>query len=162
MGSRFDPTWTDLPVRAAFVPLLDALASRVVHGAPTLPSTSVGGRLLLPAQVTRVVGSGMDVAVEGGATWAPPAPGNYWLLAELDTIGAISTGIDSRESALARATPTELGDAWPGAVVADLAGGASRTFAAGGRGDLRPLLLLMAVLTLIGESLVAGRIGRTR
>ncbi|MEO8479225.1 MAG: BatA and WFA domain-containing protein [Gemmatimonadota bacterium] len=162
VGSRLEPTWTDLPVRAAFVPLLDALVSRVVHGSPTLPATSVGGRLRLPVQVTRVVGGGMDVAVEGGANWAPPAPGNYWLLAGFDTIGAISTGIDSRESALARATPAELGDAWPGAEVADLAGGASRTFAAGGRGDLRPLLLLLAVLTLIGESLVAGRIGRAR
>jgi len=162
LGSRFEPAWTDLPVRAGFVPLLDALASRVVHGAPTLPSRAVGGRLLLPPAVTRVVGAGVDIAVEGGSTWAPPAPGNYWLLAGLDTIGAISTGIDPRESALVRATPTELEDAWPGAVVADLAGGASRTFAAGGRGDLRPLLLLLALLTLIGESVVAGRIGRAR
>lgn len=162
VGSRFEPTWTDLPVRAGFVPLLDALASRVVHGAPTLPSTSAGGHLVLPAQVTRVVGAGTDAAVEGGAPWAPPAPGNYWLLAGLDTIGAISTGIDPRESALVRATPTELQDAWPGALVADLSGGASHTFAAGGRGDLRPLLLVLAVLTLIAESLVAGRIGRAR
>lgn len=162
VGSRFEPTWTDLPVRAAFVPLLDALASRVVHGAPALPSTAVGGRLVMPPHVTRVVGGGMDAAVEGGATWVAPAPGNYWLLAGLDTIGAISSGVDSRESALARVTPTELGDAWPSAVVADLGGGASRTFAAGGRGDLRPLLLLLAVLALIAESLVAGRIGRAR
>ncbi|HET9064446.1 MAG TPA: BatA and WFA domain-containing protein [Gemmatimonadales bacterium] len=162
VGSRFEPTWTDLPVRAGFVPLLDALASRVVHGAPALPSTLVGGRLPLPPRVTRVVGAGVDVGVEGGSTWSPPAPGNYWLLAGLDTIGAISTGIDPRESALARATSAELEEAWPGAVVADLTDGASRTFAAGGRGDLRPLLLLLALLTLIGESLVAGRIGRVR
>lgn len=157
VGSRFDPAWTELPVRAAFVPLLDALATRAVRGEPAVPVVDAGTAFPLPARVTAVAGTAGRVAAEGGAPWVPGTPGVYWLLAGSDTVGAVSAAIDPRESDLARADDGEIGAAWPGAVIAALDGGASRTFAAGGRGDLRPLLLVLALGFLVGEGLLAGR-----
>jgi hypothetical protein len=160
LGSRLDPTWSELPIRAAFVPLLDALATRAVRGEPVLPEAPAGVPRVLPATVTAVASGTGVVPVEGGAPWAPPAPGVYWLLAGVDTIGALSATIDPRESSLGRATDTEIIAAWPGAVVAPIDDGAGPTFATGGRGDLRPLLLLLAMACVVGESLLAGRRAR--
>ncbi len=160
VGSRFDPAWTELPVRAAFVPLLDALVTRAVRGEPALPVAAVGDPLTLPARVTAVAHEAQVVPAEGGAPWRPGAPGVHWLLEGADTVGAVTATIDARESALPRATDAELREAWPGAVVASLDGGADRTFALGGRGDLRPLLLVLALGCLVGESLLAGRRGK--
>lgn len=157
LGSRLDPGWTALPIRAAFVPLLDALATRTVRGEPALPLATVGRALRLPARATAVDDGRGAAAVEGGAPWVAPAPGSYWLLDGADTIGAVSAAIDPRESALARASDDELEAAWPGAIVASLGDGPARSFAAAGRGDLRPLLLVLALGCLVGESLLAGR-----
>lgn len=157
VGSRFDPEWTDLPVRASFVPLLDRLATRTVRGEPVVPVVAAGTAMAVPPRATAVMAAGeASVPIEGGAPWQPPAPGVYWLLAGADTIGAVSAALDPRESDLQRASDAQLTAAWPGAVFADLGGGASRTFAIGGRGDLRPLLLLLALACLVAESLLAG------
>lgn len=161
VGSRFDPEWTELPARAAFVPLLDALTTRSVRGEPVIPEAAVGAPVLLPGQVTAVSSATGPMAVEGGAPWRPPEPGVYWLLEGRDTIGAVAAAIDPRESALRRAADREIGAAWPGATIASLETGAGRAFTSGGRGDLRPLLLVIALGCVIGESLLAGRRGRT-
>lgn len=162
LGSRLDPAWTTLPVRAAFVPLLDALVSRVAQGAALQTDAVAGEEVRLPPTVTAVrrMGGGEVRPVSSG--WMPEEPGGYWLLTGADTVGSLTVGIDPRESELRRASEAEVAAAWPGARVADLSSGASRTFTAGGRGDLRPLLLLLALGALIGESVVAGRVGRAR
>jgi hypothetical protein len=158
VGSRFDPSWTALPLTAAFVPLLDGLATRSVRGEPVVSRVTAGTPTVLPGAATAVAAhGGTPGPVEGGALWTPPAPGGYWLFDGRDTIGALSATIDPRESSLRRATDAELAAAWPGVVVAALDGGASRAFVSGGRGDLRPLLLVLAVLAVLGESLLAGR-----
>lgn len=157
VGSRFDPSWTDLPIRAGFVPLLDALATRTVRGEPVLPEAAAGAPMQLPPRTTAVsAANATPMPVEGGAPWQPPAPGVYWLLEGRDTLGAVAAALDDRESRLARATDGELEAAWPGTIVANLTDGAGRTFTTGGRGDLRPLLLVLALLCVVGESLLAG------
>lgn len=157
LGSRPDPEWTELPLRASFVPLLDRLATRTVRGEPTAAEVVAGSATALPPRVSRIIaGEGEPITVEGGAPWSPPHPGLYWLMGAGDTIGAMSVGIDPRESDLTRVTDAELRAAWPGAVVANLADGVARSFTSGGRGDLRPLLLLLALACLLGESLLAG------
>lgn len=160
VGSRFDPEWTELPIRAAFVPLLDALTTRAVRGEPVVAGATVGEAMTLPGRVTAVASEQGREAVEGGAPWAPASPGAFWLLEGSDTIGAVSAAIDPRESALERASDEQIRGAWPGAVVAPLDGGPARTFTTGGRGDLRPLLLVLALGCLVGESLLAGRRAR--
>lgn len=158
LGSRLDPAWTALPLRAAFVPLLDGLATRSVRGEPVLGQVPAGAPTLLPSQVTGIAaGDAAPVPVEGGAPFTPTAPGVYWLLDGRDTLGVLTATIDPRESDLRRATDEQITGAWPRAVVTELRNGADRAFAAGGRGDLRPLLLLLGVLAVLGESLLAGR-----
>lgn len=158
VGSRPDPAWTTLPLRASFVPLLDALATRTVRGEPVVSRLVAGVPTVLPSIATGIaLVGGAPAIVEGGALWTPPATGAYWLLAGRDTIGALTVAVDPRESALRRASDAEIGAAWSGATVAPLPGGASRTFASGGRGDLRPLLLLVGMLAVLGESLLASR-----
>lgn len=157
LGSRFDPAWTDLPIRAGFVPLLDALSTRTVRGEPVLPEAAAGAPMQLPPRTTSVsAANATPTLVEGGAPWLPPAPGVYWLLDGRDTLGAVTATLDDRESRLARATDDELEAAWPGSVVTNLTDGAGRTFTTGGRGDLRPLLLVLALLCVLGESMLAG------
>ncbi len=157
LGSRLDPAWTTLPIRAAFVPLLDALATRTVRGEPVLPAAIVGAPVILPGRTTGVDDGRNRVAVEGGAPWVPPAAGVYWLLDGSDTLGAVAATIDPRESALDRADAAEITAAWPGAVVAPLDRAADRSFGAGGRDDVRPLLLALALGCLVAESVLAGR-----
>jgi hypothetical protein len=157
VGSRFDPAWTDLPIRAGFVPLLDALSTRTVRGEPVLSQAATGVPVPLPQRTTAILSADATMLqVEGGAPWQPPAPGIYWLLEGRDTLGALTATLDARESRLARATDGELEAAWPGSVIANLADGAGRTFTTGGRGDLRPLLLVLALLCVLGESMLAG------
>lgn len=161
VGSRFDPGWTDLPIRAGFVPLLDALSTRTVRGEPMSPEAAAGAPLQLPTRTTTIASAeAAPMSVEGGAPWIPPAPGVYWLLDGRDTLGAVTATLDPRESRLARATDDELEAAWPGSVVANLSDGVARTFTTGGRGDLRPLLLLLALLCVLGESMLAGNVRR--
>jgi hypothetical protein len=81
----------------------------------------------------------------------------FWLLAGSDTVGAMSVGVDPRESQLARADDAQLRAAWPGVRVEDLPRAAAAAFGAGGRGDLRPLMLMMALLLVFAESALAGR-----
>src|SRR5690606_28460982 len=78
----------------------------------------------------------------------------YWLLDGVDTVGALSVAIDPRESDLRRASAEQLESLWSGAIVAGL-DEVGHAFTASGRGDLRPLLLVIALLLLIGESALA-------
>jgi hypothetical protein len=158
VGSRFDPAWTELPTRAAFVPLLDALVTRIVEGQPPLPEAVVGVPIALPERVGAIAAGGAaSQPVEGGAQWTPVAPGVVWLLSGPDTVGAVAVTIDPRESALVRAEDAQLRAAWPGARVHDLGDAAAIAFGAGGRGDLRPLLLGLALVLVLAETVVAGR-----
>ncbi len=158
VGSRFEPEWTSLPVTAVFVPLLDRLATRTVRGEPPLDDVAAGIEFTLPSRADAVQSiDGTRNVVEGGAPWRPAEVGLYWLLAGTDTLGAVSAAVDPRESRLNRASDDAIAAAWPGAVIADPSVGASRSFTSGGRGDLRPLLLLLALACLVGESILAGR-----
>ena len=158
LGSRLEPAWTGLPVSAAFVPFLDAIVTRVARGELVLPDVVAGAPTALPGRVTAVVHDGRRVGVEGGSSWRPRTLGVHYLLAGADTVGAVSTHIDPRESDLARATDAELRALWPGARVGNLERGPRLAFTAGGRGDLREALLIGALLLALGEILLAGRV----
>jgi hypothetical protein len=122
-----------------------------------LPEAAAGAPMPLPPRTTAIsAANGEPTPVEGGAPWRPPTPGVYWLLEGRDTLGAVTATLDARESRLQRASDGELEAAWPGIVVASLSDGATRTFTTGGRGDLRPLLLVLALLCVVGESMLAG------
>ncbi len=157
LGSRLDPLWTDLPVRAQFVPLLDALVTRSVSGEDVVPVIAAGTMFSLPSRAGTVIGPGGSEAVEGGARWTPREVGIHWLLAGSDTIAGVSVIADPRESDLGRADDDVIASTWQGAVTADLGGSVGRLFAMAGRGDLRPLLLTLAAIALLTEAVIAGR-----
>lgn len=160
LGSRLEPGWTALPLGTAFVPFLDALLSRAIRGELLLPDALAGEPLRLPDRVTAVVQGGRREAVEGGAFWRPETAGVYHLLVGEDTLGAVSVVLDPRESDLARAADASVRSLWGHTTVMGLAAGPSRAFSAGGRGDLRGALLLLAFLCVCAEVGLASRAGQ--
>ncbi len=157
LGSRLDPAWTELPLTAGFVPLLDHLLTRTLSGDLFLTTAVPGTPVVLPGLVTGVTRAGNEVAVEGGAPWRPAGPGIHYLLRGVDTVGAITAALPDGESDLVPLTDAELRNRWPGAVVRAWDEADAAAFGSSGRGDLRPLLLLLALGCVIGESLLAGR-----
>ncbi len=158
LGSRLDPAWTALPVSAEFVPMLDAILTRVARGNLFAADVAPGATVLLPDRTTAVVGDTLRDVVHGGSIWTSGTPGVFHLLAGVDTLGAITVQLDARASNLARATDRMVHAAWPGATILGLSKGPSRAFAAGGRADLRGALLLLALGCALTETWLAGRL----
>jgi hypothetical protein len=156
VGSRFEPSWTPLPLEAGFVPLVDALANRLARAPLWLLDAAPGDAVLLPDATTRVLGDDRQWEVEGGAAFHPPTEGIYFLLSGSDTVGALSVNLDSRESVLARASDEAIEAAWPGARIMDPSGAAARAFIGAGRADLRGPLLWLALACGLGEILLAS------
>lgn len=157
LGSRLDPGWTTLPVSAGFVPFLDLMLTRAARGELSLPTVAVGTAVPLPGRATEVSAGRSARRVEGGGIWRPVTPGVHFIVEGADTIGAVNAVLPAAESDLARLDAAGLRQLWPDAALRPLAAAQKVAFGAAGRGDLRPLLLLMALGCVIGESLLAGR-----
>jgi hypothetical protein len=156
LGSRLDPSWTDLPVSAGFMPFMDALVNRLARGEVSLAEGAPGDPVPLPDLVSEVRQGERDWRVEGGGVFRPTDPGAYYLLAGSDTVGAISANIDPRESLLAPATDRQVGQLWKGAHVVSLDATADAAFASAARGDLRGPLLWAALVLAVLEVLLAS------
>jgi hypothetical protein len=146
LGSRLDPSWTDLPVSAGFMPFMDVLLNRLARGEVALDYGAPGDPVTLPDLVTEVRQGERVWGVEGGGTFQPAEAGVYYLLAGHDTVGAISVNPDPRESRLARASDAQARQLWKGARVVPLAQTGDLAFSSTSRGDLRGPLLWMALL----------------
>jgi hypothetical protein len=156
LGSRLDPAWTGLPTSAAFVPLVDALANRLVRGEQALLTGTPGTPVQLPDAVDQVTQAGRSWRVEGGASWRPPATGIYLLQSGADTLGALAVNLDPRESSLATAPRSQIEALWSGARLVPLLRVGAASFAAGARGHLRaPLLWLALLLGLVEMGLAS-------
>jgi Aerotolerance regulator N-terminal len=151
IGSRLDPAWTELPLAAGFMPFMDLLLNRLARGEVILAEGSPGDALPLPDLTTRVVQGEREWQVEGGGMFRPPDVGAFYLMAGLDTLGAISSNLDPRESLLARAPDDQIRRLWQRSRVVPLTETAELAFAAGAMGDLRGPLLAAALLFGFGE-----------
>ena len=156
LGSRLDPAWTALPLSASFVPFLDALLTGAARGEVVVPVATAGEPFRLPERVTAVAHDGAITTVEGGVPWTPRAAGVFHLLAGTDTLGAIAVRIDPRATDLARAADADARALWQGATIAGLKDGPALAFATGGRGDLRGLLLIIAICCALAEAGIVG------
>ena len=156
LGSRPDPAWTGLPTSAGFVPLVDALANRLVRGEQSLLAGTPGAPVRLPDDVGQVTDSLRVWRVEGGSSWRPPATGIYLLQSGRDTLGALAVNLDPRESELATATRAQLQALWPGVRLMPLVRVGEAAFAAGARGHLRGPLLWLALLLGLAEVALAS------
>jgi hypothetical protein len=160
VGSRLDPDWTGLPLSAGFVPFVDAVANRAARGELVTLDGAPGDPVPLPDRVSEVAGPAGRWPVEGGASFRPPVPGLYFLLAARDTVGALAVNPDPRETDLTPASDAEVRALWPGVRLAEVGEAARVAFAAGARSDLRgPLLWLAAGLLLAEMGLAASRGG---
>jgi hypothetical protein len=151
LGSRLDPSWTDLPVSAGFMPFVDLLLNRLARGEAALEQSAPGDPVPLPDLVTEVRRGDRDWRVEGGGLFQPPEPGVYYLRSGRDTVGAISVNPDPRESRLVRATDAQARQLWKGARLAGLGDVAEAAFSSSSRGDVRGPLLWLALLAGLAE-----------
>jgi len=157
LGSRLEPTWTELPVSAGFMPFIDVLLNRLARGELTIANAAPGDVIDLPDLVTTVRQGEREWQVEGGGKFRPSDLGEYYLLAGRDTVGALSVNPDPRESLLAPASESEIRRLWKGAQVVDLTEVGGFAFSSGSRGDLRGALLWSAlVLGLLELGMASG------
>ena len=158
IGSRFEPEWTTLPLSAGFVPFLDALVNRAARDEIVLLETAPGDRVLLPDRATAVAAGARRWTVEGGAAFRPLDAGIHFILADQDTLGALSVNPDPRESDLTRASDAQVKVLWPGVRLAGFGDAGTVAFRTGARSDLRgPLLWAAVVLGLLEIGLASAR-----
>lgn len=160
LGSRFDPAWTTLPLRASFVPLVDALVNRVARGQLAVLQGAPGEPVLLPDLATEVVSGVRRWRVEGGSGFRPPDTGLYYLLTGADTVGGLAANLDPRESALAPASAAQVRGLWPTARVVRLNDAPGAAFAGLGRASLIGPLLWLALLLGVTEVVLASGVRR--
>jgi hypothetical protein len=156
LGSRLDPTWTDLPVSAGFMPFMDALVNRLARGEVSLADAAPGDPVALPDLVSDVRQGERHWRVEGGGLFRPGEPGAYYLLAGDDTVGAITVNIDPRESLLAPTTDAQARQLWKDARLVSLDDVGDAVFSGAARSDLRGLLLSAALLLALAEAALAS------
>jgi hypothetical protein len=156
LGSRLEPEWTELPLAAGFMPFMDILLNRFARGEVSLGNSAPGEGLPVPDLTTSVRQGEQEWRVEGGGMFRPSDVGAYYLVAGTDTLGAISSNLDMRESLLAPAPDDRIRELWAGARVVPLAESAELAFSAGAMGDLRGPLLLAAVLLGLTELALAS------
>jgi hypothetical protein len=152
LGTRLDPTWTELPVSAGFMPFMDALLNRAARGEAALEQAAAGEPVALPDLVSEVRQGTRQWRVEGGGLFRPTELGVHYLLGGRDTIGAISVNPDPRESQLARAADGQARRLWKGARIVALSEAGETAFSSASRGDLRGPLLWMALLVGLLET----------
>jgi hypothetical protein len=155
VASRLEDGWTDLPLRPAFVPFMDALVSRSgavetwrVDGGP-------GAQVRLPASARRLLIPGDPVALSGDRSApAPATPGVYFVAGPAgDTVGALVVNLDPRESDLRAASRGEVEAAFGASTTfSDAAHVGDRAYAAR-RAELTTFLL---VVTLVLAALELG------
>ncbi len=160
IGSRLDPEWTDLPVSAGFMPFMDALLNRMSRGEVVIAGGTPADPVQLPDLVTGVRQGEREWRVEGGGAFVPRETGVYYLMAGGDTVGALSSNLDPRESRLVRASDTRVRTLWRGARIVEIDGAGDAAFSAAARGDLRGPLLWLALLLGLTEVVLASTMRR--
>lgn len=158
VASAAVPEATDLTVRAAFVPWLDALLSqRLAQGTGAAAEVAPGASVRVPNGIDLLEApDGTTSPVTAGATIdAPWTAGVHFWRRGPTRAGALVVNGEPAESDLARLDEAALA-AQLGAERADDAGAlAGAAFGAGGRRFLDGTLLVLALLLLAAEALVA-------
>jgi hypothetical protein len=135
---------------------MDLLLNRLARGEVMLSAGAPGDAVPLPDLATSVRQGEREWQVEGGGMFQPSGVGAYYLVSAGDTLGAISSNPDPRESLLAPASDDRIRRLWNGARVVPLGEAAGLVFSAGAMGDLRGPLLLAALLLGLGELALAS------
>ncbi len=161
VASAAEQSATDLPVRAAFVPWLDALLSqRLAQSGAGVIAAVPGALVRVPSRADQLEApDGSLRAVQSGAQVQLPwtAGVHFWRRAG-ERIGAVVVNGEASESELARLTGAALADSLGDAAVASGPDGLARaTFNVGGSRSLERSFLVLALLLLVAEAIVARR-----
>ena len=161
VASAAEQLATDLPVRAAFVPWLDALLSqRLAQSSSGVTNVAPGATLRVPSRVDQLEApDGSMRPVESGTQLEMPwtAGVHFWRRSG-ERVGAVVINGEATESELARLVPAELADSLGAeSVAASTDGVAGATFNAGGSRTLERTFLVLALLLLLAEAIVARR-----
>jgi hypothetical protein len=139
------------------MPFMDVLLNRLARGELAIEAAAPGDPVALPDRVGMVRQQDQQWRVEGGEMFRPSAPGIYFLLADRDTVGAISVNPDPRESLLARAPDAQVRELWHGSRVLPLDRVGDAAFSSAARADLRgPLLWSALLLGVLEVGLASG------
>lgn len=161
VASAAEAEATDLPVRAAFVPWLDALlAQRLAQGTGGATEVAPGAPVRAPAGIDALEApDGTLRPVTAGARLdAPWTAGVHFWRRGSARAGALVVNGEPAESDLARLAPDSLAARFGAAgVVADPGSVGRAAFSAGGRRTLAATFLVLALLLLVAEALVARR-----
>lgn len=157
LASRIEEAWTDLPLRPAFIPFLDALVNRVSAGEAWQIVAAPGDVVRLPGTARQLLLPRGAMAVAPGVPIdAPVDPGTFFLTdAAGDTVGALLVNPDPRESDLRVASRAAIRDQLAaGVVTPDPERLAAAAFAAR-RAELTTGLLLLALALAVVELVLA-------
>lgn len=165
IASPLDPSGTDLPLRAGFVPWVgDVIAQRLAGDATTVLSAAPGAAVRLPLGVDGLEAPDGQVQKATVQATAPGRPGVYFMRAGADRVGALVVNPEPEESDLRRLAPGALGDRVRGRDVlatADNATWRQSLFSAGSKRPLQLPLIIAALLLLAAETLVVRRTERS-
>jgi hypothetical protein len=165
VGSPLDPTATDLPVRAAFVPWLgDVIAQRLAGDATTVIEAPPGGTVRLPTGADGIEASDGQVTPASGEVTSPLRAGVYFIRRGADRVGALVVNAEAEESDLRRLPLSVLRDRVRGRdvlVTDDPAVWSRSLFDAGSRRPLQLPLIVLALLLLAAETFLVRRSERT-
>lgn len=165
IGSPLDPSATDLPIRAGFVPWLgDVIAQRLAGDATAVLHAAPGATVRLPTGADGIEASDGQVTAASGQVSAPARPGVYFIRRGAERVGALVVNPEPEESDLRRLPVASLRDRIRGrdVLVTDDAAAWSRSlFDAGSRRPLQVPLIVLALLLLAAETFLVRRNERT-
>ena len=161
IASPADPAASDLPVRAGFVPWLDAvLAERLSAAGGLAMDAAPGARVTVPTGVTALESpDGSTRALTAGSTIrAPWRVGTYFWQRTNQRAGALVVNAEPEESSILQLASADLQTRLRADQLEVTSERVARaSFAANGRRALATPLLILAVLLLLAESILARR-----
>lgn len=161
IASPLDPSATDLPLRASFVPWLgDVIAQRLAGSATAILHAGPGGAVRYPAGVEGIEGSDGQVTPIAADGTAPARAGVYFLRRGPERVGALVVNAEPEESDLARLPIAALRErvrVRDAVVTADVPTWKRSLFDVGSRRPLQLPLILLALALLVAETVVLRR-----
>ena len=160
IASPLDPSATDFPVRAGFLPwIAEASSQRLAGDAGVVISATPGARVRAPAGIQAVDDvAGQPATITNGELTAPDRSGVYFFRRAGAKAGALVVNGEPDESALARLTTPVFKSRFDGRQVTVTADGQRWATDAYTGSSTRPLgtpLLILAALVLLVEAIIA-------
>ena len=166
VGSPLVPEATNFPLRAAFVPWLsDAISQRLSSDAGGVINATPGASVRHPVHADGLEDpQGRVTALAAGSFAAPSRAGTYFLRRGATRVGALVVNGEPDESSLRRLSSRDLASRLRGSSVTardrDAESWAAEVFTGDARRPLEGMLLLLALIALLGETVVTRRAER--